>query len=145
MPSGICRAVHKKEVFEMPGFDGTGPMGAGPMTGGARGYCNPAGGVYRPAFGQGFWYGRGFGRGRGFGAGFGAGYGRGRGYGRGFGYGLPYPVRGGWYGTAYSNPYPYPMEPSEEINMLRAEADAMKSGLDEIRRRIEELEKESAE
>lgn len=23
----------------MPGFDGTGPMGAGPMTGGARGYC----------------------------------------------------------------------------------------------------------
>lgn len=23
----------------MPGFDGTGPRGAGPMTGGARGYC----------------------------------------------------------------------------------------------------------
>lgn len=23
----------------MPGFDGTGPDGAGPMTGGARGYC----------------------------------------------------------------------------------------------------------
>jgi uncharacterized coiled-coil DUF342 family protein len=37
------------------------------------------------------------------------------------------------------------MEPSEEINMLRAEADAMKSGLDEIKRRIEELERESAE
>jgi hypothetical protein len=23
----------------MPGFDGTGPMGVGPMTGGGRGYC----------------------------------------------------------------------------------------------------------
>jgi hypothetical protein len=23
----------------MPGFDGTGPLGRGPMTGGARGYC----------------------------------------------------------------------------------------------------------
>lgn len=23
----------------MPGFDGTGPKGSGPMTGGARGYC----------------------------------------------------------------------------------------------------------
>ncbi len=25
----------------MPGFDGTGPRGMGPMTGGARGFCNP--------------------------------------------------------------------------------------------------------
>jgi len=25
----------------MPGFDGTGPMGMGPMTGGGRGLCNP--------------------------------------------------------------------------------------------------------
>jgi hypothetical protein len=25
----------------MPGFDGTGPMGMGPMTGGGRGFCNP--------------------------------------------------------------------------------------------------------
>ena len=25
----------------MPGFDGTGPMGMGPMTGGSRGYCYP--------------------------------------------------------------------------------------------------------
>jgi len=27
----------------MPGFNGTGPDGMGPMTGGGRGYCNPAG------------------------------------------------------------------------------------------------------
>lgn len=25
----------------MPGFDGTGPNGMGPMTGGGRGFCNP--------------------------------------------------------------------------------------------------------
>jgi len=25
----------------MPGLDGTGPAGMGPMTGGARGWCNP--------------------------------------------------------------------------------------------------------
>jgi hypothetical protein len=30
----------------VPGFDGTGPAGMGPMTGGARGRCNP----YRPLY-----------------------------------------------------------------------------------------------
>jgi hypothetical protein len=40
----------------MPGFDGTGPAGMGPMTGGARGRCNPYGpsyasyGPYRPPY-----------------------------------------------------------------------------------------------
>ena len=29
----------RTEVKAMPGFDGTGPRGEGPMTGGARGYC----------------------------------------------------------------------------------------------------------
>jgi len=27
----------------MPGFNGTGPRGMGPMTGGGRGFCNPRG------------------------------------------------------------------------------------------------------
>jgi len=27
----------------MPGFDGSGPSGMGPMTGGGRGRCNPTG------------------------------------------------------------------------------------------------------
>ena len=27
----------------MPGFDGTGPMGMEPMTGGGRGFCSPWG------------------------------------------------------------------------------------------------------
>ena len=32
----------------MPGFDGTGPRGMGPMTGGGRGFCAvPAGAAYR--------------------------------------------------------------------------------------------------
>jgi len=31
----------------MPGFDGTGPMGMGPMTGGGRGFCAVP---YRPAW-----------------------------------------------------------------------------------------------
>ena len=46
----------------MPGFDGTGPRGMGPMTGGGRGYCNH----------------------RGVGAGWAPHWGRGRG---GYGYG----------------------------------------------------------
>jgi len=107
-------------------------MGAGPMTGGARGYCNPAGAGYAPEYGRGFGYGPGYGRGRGFGAGYGAGYGRGRGFGRGFGWRPSYGV-------------PYQMDPSEEMNMLRTEAESMKRGLDEINRRIEDLEKRASE
>lgn len=80
----------------MPGFDGTGPAGSGPMTGGARGWCNPyrartAGfGPYRPpypgpvrapyAYGFGRRPRRGLGwgfRGRGRGPGWGLGRGRG--------------------------------------------------------------------
>jgi hypothetical protein len=35
----------------MPGFDGTGPNGMGPMTGGGRGFCGPRGvGVRNYAF-----------------------------------------------------------------------------------------------
>jgi hypothetical protein len=33
-----------KEEFDMPGFDRTGPGGAGPMTGGMRGFCTGFGG-----------------------------------------------------------------------------------------------------
>jgi len=47
----------------MPGFDGTGPMGQGPMTGKGRGYCAvPLTGAGRPFVRRGF-YGRGGGRG----------------------------------------------------------------------------------
>jgi hypothetical protein len=37
------------------------------------------------------------------------------------------------------------MDPAQEMGVLKAEADAMKSGLDEINRRIEELEKKPSE
>ncbi len=96
----------------MPGFDGTGPRGMGPMTGGGRGWCNPynyyrnMGYVVFPAIG-----GRFLGRGIGFGRGFGRGLGIGRGlkilgaglYGfSGYGYPIPY------YGAFQSYPiYPY--------------------------------------
>jgi hypothetical protein len=92
----------------MPGFDGTGPRGMGPMTGGARGFCNPyhagAGASFMGAYPYGTPYGTGyvppygagystpyaaspygsFGFGRGFGGGRGFGFGRGRGMGRGW-------------------------------------------------------------
>jgi hypothetical protein len=82
----------------MPGFDGTGPRGMGPMTGGGRGFCNPYyagvgaypystpyGMGYTPPYGVGYSppyaaypYGS-FGFGRGFGGGRGFGWGRGMG------------------------------------------------------------------
>lgn len=79
----------------MPGGDRTGPMGMGPRTGRAAGYCagsgvpgyaNPAtpGGAIRGGQGvgggQGMRLGRGMGRGRGFGAGRFGGGGGGRGW-----------------------------------------------------------------
>jgi hypothetical protein len=64
----------------MPAGDGTGPMGMGPMTGGARGYCAgyPAPGGVRPGSGRTF-LGRGAYRGAGRSAGLGFG-GGGRGW-----------------------------------------------------------------
>ena len=41
----------------MPGFDGTGPMGLGPMTGGGRGYCAVSLPQSSPAFMAGIAYG----------------------------------------------------------------------------------------
>jgi hypothetical protein len=99
-----------KEVITMPAGDGTGPLGFGPMTGRAAGYCAgyPVPGYMYPTPGRGFWnwpaaaaygaapYGVGL---AGYGApyGYGAGYGPvrprpfgrfGGGFGRGFGRGL---------------------------------------------------------
>lgn len=121
-----------KEVFIMPGFDGTGPRGEGSMTGGARGYCNPGYAAY----------GRGYGPGRGYRGGFGTGPGSGRGYGRGYGWRGAYQPVGGRYGSPYNNPYnePYSIKPEDEINILKDEAAAMKSELDAIYKRIEKME-----
>lgn len=96
-----------KEVIDMPFGDGTGPVGLGPMTGRAAGFCAgfPVPGYMNPVAGRAGFYGPGvspfgphgaslFGYGvpyagwgnpwlrRGFGRGFGRGWGRGRGRGR---------------------------------------------------------------
>ena len=108
----------------MPGLDRTGPMGAGSMTGGGRGFCGPEG-LSRPSATRGFRKvgGRGFGRGMGRGRGFG----RGLGYGRGFG--SPW---GGFFPAA---------KPAEELEVLKSEAKYLKKELEAIGKRIVELEK----
>jgi len=115
----------------MPGFNGSGPMGAGPMTGWGRGMCGqPAGAGNLPAYGgRGYGYGRGMGFRRGFG----------RGMGRGFG-----PAFGG-YGAPPEAGYGYPANRTDEIEMLRSNAEAMKNSLDAIQQKIAELEKEGSE
>jgi hypothetical protein len=121
----------------MPGGDGTGPVGAGPMTGRAAGYCvgSPVPGYANPIPG----------RGRG-GFGYGRGWGGGRGWGRGRGW------RGGWsgygprwgypYGVTpyYGDPYAPELTPQQEAEMLKKEAKAMKDEIDSINQRISELE-----
>jgi hypothetical protein len=65
----------------------------------------------------------------------------GRGYGRGFGW---------WrFGDPWASDYeplygPGPLEPGEEVEMLRAEADSLKSNLEQINKRIDELERKSS-
>lgn len=48
----------------MPGFDGTGPKGQGPMTGGGRGYCAIPVSINRPMYPGRRFFGRGGGRGQ---------------------------------------------------------------------------------
>ena len=112
----------------MPGFDRSGPMGLGPMSGGRRGLCNPVNTGYDTRFAGMSGFGRGMGLGRGFRGGFN------RGMGRAFG-------RRGWNQPSY---YPeYAQHPEDELNMLKAEANFVKNSLDMIRMRIAELEKSS--
>ncbi len=116
----------------MPRGDGTGPAGAGSMTGRAAGYC--AGyntpGFANPIPGRGL----GFGRGRG-----GLGFGRGRGFGRGWG-GFGYAP------SAYNGPYPaaYPQPTAQqEADALKNEAQYLKDALEDVNKRISELDKDS--
>jgi len=104
----------------MPGFDGTGPRGMGPMTGGGRGFCSP-------------W---------GIGAAF-------RGYGvpPGMGYGYPYYGRAApypYYGTPTTAPMATPftpqMTPEQELDFLKNQAQTMKGQLEQIETRMRELE-----
>ena len=100
----------------MPGGNGTGPAGMGPMTGRGAGYC--AGystpGYTNPIAGGGF--GRGMGRGGGFG----------RGIGRGFG------------APAYS--YSSNLSSQQEASMLKEQLKAMQDEVSMVNNRIKELE-----
>lgn len=112
----------------MPGLDGRGPLGAGPMSGRGMGNCvvsNRTGNVYG-APGRGM--GRAVGRNRGMGLGMG------RGFNRGFRQMGSYvdPV-----GSVYSQ--------QEELDMLRNEAELLKQDLSAIESRMSDLEKKEKE
>jgi hypothetical protein len=127
----------------MPGGDGTGPAGMGPMTGRAAGYC--AGyavpGFMNPVPGYGF--GRGWGRGFGFGVGF-----RGRRFGGGYwgfpyraltyGYSAPYQVPSAY----YSAPYGPGPSPEQELDILKGQSEYLEDSLEGIKKRMQELETE---
>ena len=114
----------------MPGFDGTGPRGLGPMTGGGRGFCNPySRGMGSPYMG--YPYGRPYGWGRGMGRGFGMG----RGMGRRFGGQMPFPP------GAWMSPFGHPMTLEEEAQSLKDHAQMLKEELNQIDNRISELER----
>jgi len=111
----------------MPGFDGSGPAGGGPMTGRGRGRCN---------FGATYGLGRSGSR-----ASVGFGYGRGRGYRHMFWEtGLPRWARR-W--SDWSGPYREPYHSrGEEVRMLKEEAETLKDDLNAIERRMNDLEAE---
>jgi len=117
----------------MPGFDRSGPWGAGPMTGGARGLCNSAATRALPPYTAGYGLGRGLGFRRGCWGGYSQGVGRGRGFGRGY----------GWYSPVS---YPgYSVDPTNELDFLKAQAEGMKNSLDEINKRIDTLLEKTTE
>jgi len=122
----------------MPGGDGTGPGGMGPMTGRAAGYCAgyPVPGFMNATGGRGFW-----GGGRG-------GWGRRNWF---YATGLPgwqrfgagYPAYGGGaapYGAPYGVPYGPAPTKEQELDMLKGQAEYFEDALDGIKKRITELE-----
>ena len=128
----------------MPGGDGTGPAGMGPMTGRAAGYCTgyPAPGYMNPVGGRGYWgWGRGGGgRGR-----------RNRFYATGLtGWqraGMGWPAYGAplVYGTPYAAPFGPAATKDQELDALKGQAEYFEDALEGIRKRIGELEKAAAE
>jgi len=117
----------------MPGFDGTGPMGQGSMTGGGRGYCavnlNDAG--VRRGPGRGFFAG-GNGRGRRncfYAAGM-QGWMRAQ---KGMSFGLSQggPAFGGSGST---------ISKEEDLSLLKAQADYLKAELEAVQTRVQDLE-----
>lgn len=108
----------------MPGLNRTGPMGAGPMTGGQRGLCNPVNAdydiEYGAAYGRGMAWGR---RGRG---------GRRGGWDAGFG-------RGRAFGRQPLSAADVPQTRDDELSQLKMQARSMQNALNQINQRIASL------
>lgn len=102
----------------MPGYNGTGPTGAGPMTGRGRGSCNTDPDYGRPLPDVPF------------------GFGRGMGLGRCSGRGLP----GRRFNRRPEGGFPF----SDELSQLKADAASTRSMLETISKRISQLEKNKA-
>ena len=119
----------------MPRGDRTGPMGQGPRTGRAAGYCA---GNDRPGSAQ-AGPGMGFGRGGWAGRRWGMQFGRPRGRTRGF---------GGWWGGPgawNADPWGPPTAPEVEMADLTDQANWLQEQLDAVRARINELGLDKAE
>jgi hypothetical protein len=117
----------------MPGGDRTGPLGLGPRTGRAVGYCTGYNipGYANPGYGRGF--------GRGWGRGFGRGFWR---RGRGFwwrGYSEPY-----YRLQPYIDVYPQPAR-DEEKTYLEDIIKNLEEEMNMIKDRLKELSKEKKE
>ena len=116
----------------MPSGDRTGPAGMGPMTGRGAGFC--AGfampGYANSAAGRGA-----FGQGRGFGGG-----GRGR-RNRFYATGLPGWARTGAFGAPYGGAtFSQKINPQQELDALKGQAEYFEDILGNLNNRIEELE-----
>ena len=123
----------------MPGGDSTGPLGQGPMTGRALGYCagSTVPDYMNPALGRG--YGN-----RGRGCGF---RGRGRGVERGLGrryYDTGIPGRARTFGDfsqpgPQRAPYARSMTREQKMGLLREQASYFNETLEDIKKRIKKL------
>lgn len=125
----------------MPGGNGRGPAGMGPMTGRAAGYCagNRVPGFANPGYG-------GWGYGRGGGYGYGGHGWRNQYYATGLTgwqrWGGPYSAAAPVYAPTYApNTAGYSRE--NELKALKGNAEYMEDSLAEINRRIKDLEEKS--
>ena len=101
----------------MPGGDGTGPMGQGPMTGWGAGFCGGFGRAGNPN----------------------------RGYGRGYGRGLGWRNRfcrrifPGW---GFGRNVPAPLTDQDELNLLKEQAEQLQQDLQQVKQRMDVLQSE---
>ena len=133
------RVTLAKGAVVMPRGDRTGPMGEGPMTGWGLGLCSGNPTPYYGGRGLGRGYGRGYGRGVGWGYGRGFGWGGGgRGWRNRF-YAADVPA---WGSYAPDLPAAAPLTPEEEAGILKSQAKTMEASIQQINKRLKELEKE---